>query len=145
MIFTAENIGEKIQVTAYLNKEKITHPKYATAVFECRTCLKKYEIIQGRQGEVYEPIVCRECGATKFKILPQECRYVDTQELHFTLEQTKEEAARAFKVMLRGPQCGHRKYKERGVYTITGVLTVDNNTNPMQYVIDHVTEINRKR
>ena len=51
------------------------------SIFECRGCMRLFEVEQPSDNTIIEPSLCSECGGRKFRLLREESKYVDTQEL----------------------------------------------------------------
>ena len=84
----SEHLGELIAVEGLVRKATEVRPKIIDALFQCARCGM---IIKEPQEGMYfkEPMECykeqngcgRSAGSTKFKLLAEESRYVDTQKV----------------------------------------------------------------
>ena len=52
--------------------------KVMNALFECKSCSKKYDIKQNSL-ELEKPMVCMECGSRNFKLIKDQSTYIDSQ------------------------------------------------------------------
>ncbi|HVO77489.1 MAG TPA: hypothetical protein VMS79_01320, partial [Methanomassiliicoccales archaeon] len=84
----AEHLGKLIAVEGLVRKATEVRPKITDALFECMRC--NHVIREPQEGMFFkEPLECYKeqggCGktasSTKFKLLSEESRYVDTQKI----------------------------------------------------------------
>ena len=129
---TSKDIGKVIKTRAVI--EHITKPKptIITAIFECRSCLRLYEVDENDSQEIYEPAVCQECGGRTFKLLPNDCKFQDTQELTIT----KENTFKTMKILVHDNYTSYDLYLPQKQIELEGKVMVEKVKNGFEVYID---------
>lgn len=79
---TTEYINKFFSVDGVITRVSDVLPKVYVGVFQCPICGKRREIYQEKIRNLVAPSVCDECKrAVRFKLLPEESRFVDIQRL----------------------------------------------------------------
>ncbi len=78
-ILLSKYIGTFVSSDGIIRKTDEIRPRIETGVFECRGCMKKYEVEQTSQNHIIEPSMCPNCGGRTFRLLQEESYYIDTQ------------------------------------------------------------------
>ncbi|MDD5959228.1 MAG: minichromosome maintenance protein MCM [Methanobrevibacter wolinii] len=78
-ILLSKYIGSFIAADGIVRKTDEIRPRIETGVFECRGCMKKYEVEQTSSNHIIEPSMCPNCGGRSFRLLQEESHYIDTQ------------------------------------------------------------------
>ena len=89
-----------------------------TSIFECRGCMRLFEVEQPSDNTIIEPSLCSECGGRKFRLLREESKYVDTQELIVGSRHT----SRKIKVILEDDLISWDDYNIGQFIRFTGTL-----------------------
>jgi len=135
---TSENINKKITIKGILVKAEQPHPAYTKIVYQCTSCLAKYESIQNSLGQINtqytKPHVCLDCASQTFKINLLECEFTDIQKAEFKVNN------QLIEVYFKNSLCNEY---ENGYYEITGVLRVNTGATPFYYYLDNVDMIRR--
>ena len=81
----ATNNGEFISTKAMIKTISEIQPTLKTAVYECRGCMRLYNVEVADKKAVTMPSLCTECGGRSFMLLPEESvyrnyRYVKLEE-----------------------------------------------------------------
>lgn len=84
---------------AVVNINKIK-PMISKAIFECKACLRQLEINQSEKDVFIEPSMCTDCGGNSFRILHDESKFKDYQEV--IIEGTDRKKDRQIKAKLIG-------------------------------------------
>ena len=75
----SEYIGNFISADGIVRKTDEIRPRIETATFECRGCMRTYEVEQSTGTNIAPPSLCPECGGKSFRLLLEESKYIDTQ------------------------------------------------------------------
>lgn len=71
-------IGKFVAVDGIIRKTNEIRPRIVNAMFECRSCMRLYEVPQ-KSNLVSEPALCNDCGGRSFRLLQEESEFLDTQ------------------------------------------------------------------
>lgn len=71
-------IGNFVAVDGIVRKTDEIRPRIVNATFECRGCMRLYEISQ-ESNITTEPALCPECGGRSFRLLQEASEFLDTQ------------------------------------------------------------------
>lgn len=126
---TPDNVETKIKLTGTITTINQPEPLIETAVFKCKSCMRTYEV-QQKTTIVYEPEICKECGANNFKLIPLESIYTEKQELTITSRDGRNEE---IKIILYGNNCS-KTYNLYDTVIITGILHVKLDTPNYYYI-----------
>lgn len=73
-------IGKFISFDGLVKRKSDIIPRIKMAMFECNSCMRLHEIKQ-KTDVIVEPSLCKDCGGRNFRLLAEECEYVDMQVL----------------------------------------------------------------
>lgn len=130
---TSKDIGKVIKTRAVI--EHVTKPKptIITAIFECRSCMRLYEVDEKEfSPDIYEPSVCQECGGRTFKLLPNDCKFQDTQELTIT----KQNTFKTMKILVHDEYTSYDLYLPQKEIELEGKVMVEKVKNGFEVYID---------
>lgn len=72
-------LGKQVDFIGIVKKVYPIEPKVKVAVFECRSCMRIYEVTQNILKKTCQPTVCQECGGRSFKLLENESTFIDIE------------------------------------------------------------------
>ena len=72
-------IGNFVSADGIVRKTDEIRPRIETGVFECRGCMRTYEVEQTSSNHITDPSLCPECGGRSFRLLQEASKYIDTQ------------------------------------------------------------------
>lgn len=100
--------------------EEIEKPsaRIKIGIFECRSCMRLHEVEQSSDNTFIEPSLCSECGGRNFRLLREESKYIDTQELIIGSKYT----SRKIKVTLEDDMISWDDYNVGQFIRFTGTL-----------------------
>ena len=75
----SEYIGNFVSADGIVRKTDEIRPRMETARFECRGCMRIYDIEQSTGDNITPPSLCPECGGRSFRLVLEESKYIDTQ------------------------------------------------------------------
>ncbi len=75
----SEYIGNFVSADGIVRKTDEIRPRIETARFECRGCMRIYDIEQSTGDNITPPSLCPECGGRSFRLVLEESKYIDTQ------------------------------------------------------------------
>jgi len=113
----SQHVGKTIETTATITHVEKPKTIVKTAIFECRGCMRIYEVEQ-KTEIIHEPNVCIECGSRTYKFLTDESEYGDIQYLTISTEKT----SKSLKVILKDKETSYDKYHVGQTVQIKGVL-----------------------
>lgn len=76
----SKQIGMTITFTGEITKVNPKKIKAEETTFECRSC-RKLHIVKQKDLQIYEPVMCIDCGGKSFKMLPEKSNYSDYQQI----------------------------------------------------------------
>lgn len=79
----SHNIGKLIKTTGVVKGLYKITSVLKVGVFECRNCLKLYEVEQPTAFRIVEPAICNEsnCGGRSFRLVKSESKYINTRQI----------------------------------------------------------------
>lgn len=101
-------------------------------MFECRGCMRLHEIVQNAGDSIISPSLCSECGGRSFRLLQEMSKYIDTQVLHVTNNDT----SRCLPVLLIGSNCSYDDYFVHEKLRVTGILKTVNQGDNFEYYVE---------
>ena len=104
-------------------------PVIDTAVFECKGCMRLYEVEQWSDTNILEPSICTECGGRSFRFLQDESKFNEKQILTVGAEGT----SKLLTLVLYGDDCSHDNYCVGKHLSITGVLKIKDSKKGFEY------------
>lgn len=126
------HVREFICVDCIIDEVNEPKPIFKNTVFECRGCMRLYEIEQKDFNHLLEPSLCGECGGRSFRLLRDKSDYKDVQLIVVTNKNTK----RKRKVILFNDDCSDDDYHVGDSVRITGsYLTLDTKKG-MEYYLN---------
>ena len=130
---TSKDIGKTITTQARIEHITTPTPSMVTAVFECRSCMRLYEVDEKEVSpDIYEPAVCQECGGRSFKLLLNESKFQDTQELTIS----KVDTCKTLKVVLSDKATSYDRYFPNQEVEVEGQVKVRKNKNEFELYLD---------
>ncbi|KZX11000.1 minichromosome maintenance protein MCM [Methanobrevibacter filiformis] len=78
-VLLSKYIGKFVSVDGIVRKTDEIRPRIEIGTFECRGCMRIHEVVQTSSSVTTEPSMCTECGGRSFKLVQEECKYIDTQ------------------------------------------------------------------
>lgn len=111
----------------------VTQPKpvVSKAVFECKSCMRLYEVEQ-KYEEMREPVICKECGGKSFKLIHEKSEFKEIQYLTVTSENTTKQLL----VLLTGINVSYDDYNVGDTVELTGTVKIRRFRNTFQlYVV----------
>jgi len=135
----SDDIGHLISFKARIVKADKIRPRINVAVFECRSCMRLHEVLQNGLAEIVnEPFVCQECGGRKFRLLENESKFIDYQDL--ILEGTSKDETRQFRAIVEGSLVEYDEFKEDEIVDVVSVpkFMKKNNRNDMFLKINNI-------
>lgn len=135
----SDDNGKFISTTAMIKNISEIKTNLKTAIYECRSCMKLYDIDVGPDEVAKVPTYCMECGGKSFNLLREHCdfrnvRYVRLEE---PLELRQGGRTRDFKACMEGYLASpEHKIKAGDVCNISGkfeVVEVDNKSNNQNF------------
>ena len=76
----SDKLGTFIKTTGVVKGLYKITPRLKTGVFECKKCMKLYEV-DSDDGAVVEPSLCDDCGHRNFRLLKKESVYYNSRKL----------------------------------------------------------------
>jgi len=76
----SDKLGTFIKTTGVVKGLYKIIPYLKTGVFECKKCMKLYEV-DSNEGAVVEPNLCDDCGHRNFRLLKKESVYYNSRKL----------------------------------------------------------------
>ena len=74
-------IGSFVSYDGIIEEFNEPSPRIEIGVFECRGCMRLHEVEQSSASRIIEPSLCSECGGRSFRLLQEESKYVNTQNV----------------------------------------------------------------
>ncbi|MDR0911541.1 MAG: minichromosome maintenance protein MCM [Methanobrevibacter sp.] len=78
-LLLSKYIGKFVSVDGIVRKTDEIRPRIEIGTFECRACMRTYDVEQTSTNSTTEPTICPECGGRSFRLLQEESKYIDTQ------------------------------------------------------------------
>jgi DNA replicative helicase MCM subunit Mcm2 (Cdc46/Mcm family) len=78
---SAEQIGETLEFEGKILKVDNSAPLIIKGLYKCVDCMATYEVANNKLVHIYKPDVCLDCGSNKINFLPNQSKYIDSQEL----------------------------------------------------------------
>lgn len=75
----SEYIGKLVTFEALVKRKGDILPRRKLAMFECRGCMRMYEVPQKSSEIIVEPATCTDCGTRSFRLIDEESTFIDTQ------------------------------------------------------------------
>ena len=116
----SHDVGKVITTQAVITHVTKPTPSWLAAVFECRYCMRLYEVEHKPTSCLREPAVCQECGGRSFKVLPDESKFQDTQELTISTKNT----TKTMKITLVDGDTSYDLYRPNQEIKLEGQLKV---------------------
>lgn len=137
----SDKIGTYVVTQAFLKKINKMHPSIEIGVFECRGCLRLHEVEQPVGNNIIEPSMCGECGGRSFRLLQEDCKNIDLQNIIVGHPDTSRELI----IVLEDDLCSYDDYSFNQFKEIGGILKLfkDEKTgNFKEYLyVNHIKDI----
>lgn len=125
-------VNKLISTTSIVYSLNNPKPRFNTALFECKGCLRIIEVDQCLTENLIEPTLCSDCGGRSFRILDDKSSYVDVQKLVLGNESTNKKLP----VFLVGEDCCYDDYNVMDIVRVTGILKVNIYKNNFDYYLE---------
>ncbi|MBE6486072.1 MAG: minichromosome maintenance protein MCM [Methanosphaera stadtmanae] len=125
---SAEQIGESLEFEGKIIKVEDSTPLVIKGSYKCLDCMETYTVINNKINDKYTPDVCLDCGSNKIKFMPNQSKYIDSQELlvedteDFVDKYSRKRKPRIIKCVVYGNDVN--QHIENDNVIINGVLNV---------------------
>ena len=78
---SAEQIGENIEFKGKIIKVNDSKPLIINGFYKCLDCMSSFEVVNNKLDYKYKTDICSDCGSNNIKFMPNQSKYIDSQEL----------------------------------------------------------------
>lgn len=78
---SAEQIGETLEFNGKIIKVKDPKPLIINGFYKCLDCMTTFEVVNNKLDNKYKTDTCSDCGSNNIKFMPNQSKYIDSQEL----------------------------------------------------------------
>ena len=133
---TPENVGNIVTIEGRVDVACLPEPVIDTGVFECKSCMRLHDVKQTSE-EIRQPAVCTECGGRIFKLLANDSKFTESQQITVRVDTIPYPIA----VILTGSRCDYNRYNVDDKVTFRGVLMVDFKGKLNAYYLKYAEDI----